>query len=104
MDTDTSGKLVNLKSALKRWEFWVGILTIALTFGLAIVVVFYWKIFQEQASYSYLGLFFVSTIGGATVIIPVPSLVVQFSMGAVLNPAIVGAVAGLGSHTPAGQP
>jgi membrane protein YqaA with SNARE-associated domain len=96
-DTDTISSTSKLKSTLKRWEFWVGILTIALTFGLAIAVVFYWKSFQEQASYSYLGLFFVSTIGGATVIIPVPSLVVQFTMGAVLHPAIVGAVAGFGS-------
>ena len=97
METDTISSTSKLKNTLKRWEFWVGIFTIALTFGLAVVVVFYWKIFQEQASYSYLGLFFISTIGGATVIIPVPSLVVQFSMGAVLHPAIVGAIAGLGS-------
>jgi len=101
LETDTNTDIISgtgkLKNTLKRWEFWVGILSIALTFGLAIAVVFYWQAFQEQASYSYLGLFFISTIGGATVIIPVPSLVVQFSMGAVLNPAIVGAVAGLGS-------
>lgn len=97
METNTPERSSKLKGALKRWEFWVGILTVALTFGLAIAVVFYWQSFQAQSSYSYLGLFFVSTIGGATVIIPVPSLVVQFSMGAVLSPAIVGAVAGLGS-------
>lgn len=94
---DTSTKLDKVKRILKRWDLWVGILTISLTFGLAIAVVFYWQSFQEQASYSYLGLFFISILGGATVFIPVPSLAVQFTMGAVLNPAIVGAVAGLGS-------
>jgi membrane protein YqaA with SNARE-associated domain len=97
LETNTPGRSSKLKTTLKRWEFWVGILTVALTFGLAVAVVFYWKSFQAQSSYSYLGLFFVSTLGGATVIIPVPSLVVQFTMGAVLNPAVVGAVAGLGS-------
>lgn len=97
MDTDTISNKSKLKSTLKRWEFWVGILTIAITFGLAVVVILYWKAAQELASYSYLGLFFVTVFGGATVIIPVPSLVVQFTMGAVLNPAIVGAVAGFGS-------
>ena len=97
MNTDTISNTSKLKNTLKRWEFWVGILTIAITFGLAIAVVFYWKSFQAQSSYSYLGLFFISVFGGATVIIPVPSLVVQFSMGAVLHPAIVGAVAGFGS-------
>lgn len=97
METDTISSTSKLKNALKRWEFWVGILTIAMTFGLAVIVILYWEATRELASYSYLGLFFVSVFGGATVIIPVPSLVVQFSMGAVLNPAIVGAVAGLGS-------
>jgi len=97
LETNTPGRSGKLKAALKRWEFWVGILTIAITFGLAIAVVFYWEFVQELASVSYLALFIVSTIGGATVIIPVPSLAVQFTMGAVLNPAIVGAIAGLGS-------
>jgi membrane protein YqaA with SNARE-associated domain len=94
---DTATKLDKVKRILKRWDFWVGVLVVSLTFGLAIAVVFYWQSFQAQASYSYLGLFLVSIVGGATVFIPVPSLVVQFTMGAVLNPAIVGAIAGLGS-------
>ena len=97
METDTGTRLGKVKRILKRWYFWVGILTVSLTFGLAIAVVFYWQSFQEQSSYSYVGLFFVSVLGGATVLIPVPSLVVQFTMGAVLNPALVGAIAGLGS-------
>lgn len=96
-DIDTSTRLDKVKRILKRWDFWLGVLTISLTFGLAIAVVFYWQSFQEQASYSYLGLFLVSVFGGATVFIPVPSLAVQFTMGAVLNPAVVGAIAGLGS-------
>jgi membrane protein YqaA with SNARE-associated domain len=94
---DTSSKLDRVIRILKRWDFWAGILVVSLTFGLAVAVVFYWQTFQEQSSYSYLGLFFISVLGGATVFIPVPSLAVQFTMGAVLNPAVVGAVAGLGS-------
>jgi len=92
--TDTGTKLGKVIRILKRWDFWAGILVVSLTFGLALAVVFYWQSFQEQASFSYLGLFLVSTVGGATVFIPVPSLAVQFTMGAVLNPAVVGAVAG----------
>jgi membrane protein YqaA with SNARE-associated domain len=86
-----------LMHILKRWDFWAGVLAIGLTFGLALAVVFYWQSFQEQSSYSYLGLFVICIVGGATVLIPVPSLAVQFTMGAVLNPAVVGAIAGLGS-------
>lgn len=97
METDNCNSIDKLKGTLKRWEFWVGILMTALTFGLAIMVVLYWENFQKFAGFSYTGLFFISIIGGATVIIPVPSLVVQFTLGAVLNPAIVGVVAGLGT-------
>lgn len=95
--TNSNTKLDKLKNTLKRWEFWVGILTVGLTFSLAILVVVYWQSFQDMAGYSYLGMFFISIIGGATVIIPVPSLALQFTMGAVLHPAIIGAVAGLGT-------
>ncbi len=97
METDTYSRIDKLKNTLRRWEFWAGILIVTLTFCLAIMVVLYWENFQEFAGFSYMGLFFISIIGGATVIIPVPSLVVQFTMGAVLNPALVGAVAGLGT-------
>jgi len=90
-------KLDKLKRTLKRWEFWVGLLSLAVTLGFAVLIVFYWQDVQELAGFSYLGLFFISILGGATVIIPVPSLAVQFSMGAVLHPAIVGAVSGLGT-------
>ncbi len=90
-------KLDKLKRTLKRWEFWAGFLSLAITFGFAILIVFYWQNVQDLAGFSYMGLFFISIIGGATVIVPVPSLAVQFSMGAVLHPAIVGAVAGLGT-------
>ena len=97
MESDTVSNMDRLKNTLKRWEFWAGLSVVSLTFVLAIMVVLYWKNFQEFAGVSYMGMFFISIIGGATVIIPVPSLVVQFTMGAVLNPALVGAVAGLGT-------
>lgn len=47
------------------------------------------------SGYGYAGGFFVSILGGIT-IIPVPSLLVIFTLGGVLNPVYVGLVAGLG--------
>ena len=47
-------------------------------------------------SYGYLGVFLISVIGNATVILPVPSLAVVFAGGGVLNPLIVGLIAGVG--------
>lgn len=46
--------------------------------------------------YGYPGVFLVSLIGNATVILPAPSLAVVFGMGGVLNPLFVGLVAGVG--------
>lgn len=46
--------------------------------------------------YGYLGVFLISLLGNATVILPAPSLAAVFAIGAVLNPALVGLVAGMG--------
>jgi uncharacterized membrane protein YdjX (TVP38/TMEM64 family) len=48
------------------------------------------------ASYGYLGLFVVSIVGNATVLLPVPSLVTTVIVGSVLNPWWVGVVSGAG--------
>jgi len=50
----------------------------------------------EFASYGYLGLFFVSVVGNATVLLPVPSLAATFITGSILNPLLVGFVSGAG--------
>ncbi len=46
--------------------------------------------------YGYPGVFLVSLLGNATVVFPAPSLAVVFGMGGVLNPLLVGLVAGVG--------
>jgi len=44
--------------------------------------------------WGYPGIFVISFLGNATVILPAPSLAVVFAMGGVLNPLLVGLVAG----------
>jgi len=48
------------------------------------------------ASYGYLGVFVVSVIGNATVLLPLPSLAATFITGGVFNPFVVGIVSGAG--------
>jgi membrane protein YqaA with SNARE-associated domain len=48
-------------------------------------------------SLGYLGVFLVSFIGAASIIFPVPSFIIVFALGAVMNPWIVGIVAGIGN-------
>ena len=52
---------------------------------------------KQFAIYGYPGIFLVSLLGNATIILPVPSFAVVFAVGGALNPLAVGIVAGLGA-------
>ena len=47
--------------------------------------------------WGYLGLFFISMVSSASIILPVPYFAFVFAAGAVLNPLLVGVVAGAGA-------
>ena len=47
-------------------------------------------------SFGYLGIFIVSFIGNASVILPVPAFILVFTFGSILNPLLVGLAAGVG--------
>lgn len=49
---------------------------------------------EQFKPWGYAGVFVVSFLGNATVILPAPSLALVFTMGGILNPLIVGLVAG----------
>jgi membrane protein YqaA with SNARE-associated domain len=53
--------------------------------------------FRHFAVYGYPGIFLITLIGNATVILPAPAFLVAMAAGAVLNPVVIGVVAGLGS-------
>jgi len=75
-----------IKGILRRWEYWVGILGVIITIFLAVLIVINRDVVQQLTGYGYFGLFFISALGGATVLVPVPMLAVQFAMGGVLAP------------------
>jgi len=67
---------------------------------LAVVITLAIATFRDELArferYGYPGVFLISLLGNATVILPAPSLAVVFGMGGVLNPLFVGLVAGVG--------
>jgi membrane protein YqaA with SNARE-associated domain len=69
---------------------------VAVTIGLCCAVVIFWDFIQSAQQYGYAGVFIISIFAGGTVFIPVPGLLVVFTLGSILHPAIVGAAAGLG--------
>jgi membrane protein DedA with SNARE-associated domain len=70
----------------------------AVIFSIAITVAV--LVFRRQLltlqGWGYLGVFLIGVLGNATVIVPVPGLVVTFAAGTFLNPYLVGLAAGLG--------
>ncbi|MCB2180191.1 VTT domain-containing protein [bacterium] len=52
---------------------------------------------QKLESYGYIGIFLISILANATVIIPAPGLVFVFGMGAKFSPLLVGLAAGVGA-------
>jgi uncharacterized membrane protein YdjX (TVP38/TMEM64 family) len=70
-----------------------------LLFAIAIsVLVFVFRDkFESLQSYGYLGLFTLSILGNATIVLPVPIILTAFIGGAVFNPLIVGVVISLGA-------
>ena len=90
LETGVKGKRLN-----KR-ELAIGCAALMVTIAFCAAVVYYWDYIMRAQQYGYVGVFFISILAGGTIIVPVPGLVVVFTMGSVLNPAIVGATSGLG--------
>jgi membrane protein YqaA with SNARE-associated domain len=51
---------------------------------------------DQLETWGYLGAFIISALSSATIIVPVPGLIIIFTLGAVLNPWLVGIISGLG--------
>jgi len=87
---------ISEKSKSRKREYVIGALALVLTIALCVVVVLYWDYIRQAEQYGYFGAFVISVLAGATVFVPIPGILVVFTLGSVLNPALVGVVSGLG--------
>ena len=85
-----------VKRESRKREYIIGGVALALTIASCVAVVFYWDYVSQASHYGYLGAFIISILAGATVFVPIPGVLVVFTLGSVLNPALVGIVSGLG--------
>jgi membrane protein YqaA with SNARE-associated domain len=80
-----------------RWAYILGIAGVVITLAMAAAIIIFDEQVKEMQHYGYMGAFFISILGGATVIIPVPMLAVVFALGGVMPyPWLVGISAALG--------
>ena len=83
---------------LTGWQLQaVRIIAILAVVGIALILFSIREEATRLATYGYPGLFLFSVLSNATVILPMPGIALTFTAGAVLQPIIVGLVAGIGS-------
>jgi membrane protein YqaA with SNARE-associated domain len=76
-------KKITLKKCIPLLSF---LLVIAVT---ALLLV-YREVIAELGNWGYLGAFLIGLVGNATIILPMPSLLLLFALGATFNPVLVG--------------
>lgn len=95
-----TGKMVKDAVDVKKSHKWIiiiGIVCVILTILMAVAIVIYKDEVKALQNYGYFGAFFISILGGATIIVPVPMLAIVFALGAVMPyPWLVAIVAALG--------
>ncbi len=79
-----------------RREAIIGGISLAVTIALSLLIIQHKSYIEEIAEWGYFGCFFINVLATGTFILPGFGLVLTFTLGGVLNPAIVGAVAGIG--------
>ncbi len=76
---------------------WLRVLILLLVILLTLVLVINREKVRNLGMYGYPGIFLVSLLANATIIIPIPGILFTTAMGAVFNPIWVALIAGLGS-------
>ena len=84
-----------MRKPTKR-EAIIGGTSLAVTIALSLLIIQYRSFIDQIAEWGYFGCFFINVLTNGTFILPGFGIVITFTLGGVLNPAIVGAVAGIG--------
>jgi membrane protein DedA with SNARE-associated domain len=85
-----------MRKPTKR-EAIIGGISLTVTVALSLFIIYHRSYIEQIAQWGYIGLFIISVVSNGTfMIFPGFAIVLTFTLGGVLNPAIVGAVAGIG--------
>ncbi len=81
----------------KQVRVWPRVLGMVLVLALSVLILLYQDTLREMAPYGYAGVFFITLVANASVILPLPGLVLPFALGAVLHPFWVAMAAAAGA-------
>lgn len=76
---------------------WRHLLSLLFAIGVTALVLVFQNRIRDLEQLAYLGAFLAMLIGNATIILPVPGLVIIFALGSTLNPLLLGLAAGPGA-------
>jgi membrane protein YqaA with SNARE-associated domain len=86
-----------IKNGSAKGAYILGIVGVILTILMAVAVVYFGESLRALKGFGYVGAFFISILGGSTIIVPVPMLAVVFALGGVMHYTwLVGISAALG--------
>ena len=77
-------------------EILIGSLSLAITIVLCIIIIQHRSFIGQIANWGYLGCFIINVLASGTFVIPGFGPIITFTLGGVLHPAMVGAIAGIG--------
>ena len=72
------------------------VLMLLLVVAVTVALFFYRDRVAELGNYGYLGAFLISLVANATIILPMPGLLILIALGAALTPVLVALVGGVG--------
>lgn len=61
------------------------------------IIIYFRNDLARLSEYGYIGVFLISVVGAATLVIPSPTLIATFVGGSILNPILLGIVSGVGT-------
>jgi len=86
-----------IKKAFSRKGLYISGLALVITVISCVAVVYYWDYIAQLQGYGYLGVFIISLLATSIMVLPIPHAALVFTLGGVLNPALVGVTSGLGA-------
>lgn len=102
IDPTTAAKPLPVKSTanyfqrLNVWQMLGRAAAILAAVGITALIILFVPDIKRLQYYGYPGVFLISLIANASIIVPIPALAVTFTMGAILSWPIVGLAAGIG--------
>lgn len=73
------------------------IIALAFVVLMSVLIVLFWDKIKGLESYGYFGIFIISILGSATIVIPAPTILATFVGGGIFNPFLVGVVSAIGA-------